>query len=214
MKLNKKINKKQGRNDDKMWPSVVERDERGIERVYDLPSRLLKDRIILLSEEINSATAASIIAQLLFLDSEDKDKEIIMYINSPGGEITSGMAIYDTMNNIEAPVVTVCNGMAASMAAFLLCSGSRGKRYCMPNSTVMIHQPLGGAQCQATDINIQAQRILALKDQLYGIMAKNTGKMFEEIYAACERDNYLTPQQALDFGLIDGIWETKPKAWE
>ena len=197
-----------------MWPSVVERDERGIERVYDLPSRLLKDRIILLSEEINSATAASIIAQLLFLDSEDKDKEIIMYINSPGGEITSGMAIYDTMNNIEAPVVTVCNGMAASMAAFLLCPGSRGKRYCMPNSTVMIHQPLGGAQGQATDINIQAQRILALKDQLYGIMAKNTGKMFEEIYAACERDNYLTPQQALDFGLIDGIWETKPKAWE
>ena len=194
-----------------MWPTVIEKDERNIERSYDLPSRLLKERIILLNEAINDLSAASIVAQLLFLNSEDPNKEILMYINSPGGSITSGLAIYDTMNNISAPVHTICIGMAASMAAFLLCSGAAGHRYCMPNATVMIHQPLGGAQGQATDIEIVAKRIMSLKKKMYTIMAQNTGKTYQEIWDNCERDNYLSAQEALDFGLIDVIPESVPQ---
>jgi len=197
-----------------MWPSVTYEDENGIKRIYDLPSRLLRDRIILVHEEINDYSAASIIAQLLFLDSEDSKSEITMYINSPGGSVSAGFAIYDTMNNIKAPIKTVCMGIAASMGAFLLCSGSAGKRYCYPNSTVMIHQPLGGAQGQATDILISAERIKKLREQLYSIMAKNCQKDYEEIFKACERDNYLTPEEAKDFGLIDHIVDCTPKAWK
>lgn len=193
------------------FPSVTETDDRGIERVYDLPSRLLNDRIILLEGEVNDTMASSIIAQLLFLDSQNHN-DITIYINSPGGTISSGLAIYDVINHIKSPVSTVCIGMAASMAAFLLCSGSYGKRFCLPNSTVMIHQPLGGAQGQATDIEIVANRILRIKKQLYEIISMNTGKTYDEIYAACERDNYLTPEEALKFGLIDKILESKPKA--
>ena len=192
-------------------PSVVETDERGIERTYDLYSRLLVDRIIILEGEINDALASSIISQLLFLDSQE-NTDITMYINSPGGSCAAGLAIYDVMNHIKSPIRTVCMGMAASMAAFLLCSGSAEKRYCLPNSVVMIHQPLGGAQGQASDIEITANRILKLRKQIYDIIAMNTGKTYDEIKEACDRDNYLDPEQALEFGLVDHIMKATPKA--
>lgn len=197
-----------------MWlPSVLEEDDDRVKRTYDLPSRLMKDRIVFLDSEITDQSASVVITQLLYLDSQDDEADITLYINSPGGSVSAGFAIYDVMNRIKAPVTTICMGMAASMAAFLLCSGSRGKRYCLPNSTVMIHQPLGGVQGQATEIQITAKRILYLREQLYKIMAKNTGKTFEEIESACERDNYLTPEQAKEFGLIDEVIEAYPKAW-
>lgn len=197
-----------------MWPSIVEKDERGTERVYDLVSRLLKDRIILVSEEITSGSAASIIAQLLYLEAADSKAPITMYINSPGGSISEGLAIYDVMNNIKCPVSTVCVGMAASMGAFLLSSGTRGMRYCLPNSTVMVHQPLGGVQGQATEILIVAKRIKALREKMYQIMSKNSSVDFETMAEICERDNYLTPEDALKLGLIDKIIGCIPKAWD
>lgn len=196
------------------FPTVIKKDERNLERAYDLPSCLLEDRIILLDSEINSQVATSIVAQLLFLESQDDTSPITIYINSPGGSISDGLAIYDVMNKIKAPIVTICIGMAASMAAFLLCSGSKGHRYCMPNATVMIHQPLGGAQGQATEIEIVAKRILYLREKMYNIMAKNSGTDFETMAKACERDNYLTPEDALKMGLIDKIVEATPKAWQ
>lgn len=196
-----------------MWPTIIQTDETGRERVYDLPSRLLKDRIILLAEEVNTNSAMSIISQMLFLESEDPEAPITMYINSPGGSISDGMAIYDVMNKIKCPVITVCTGMAASMGAFLLSAGSKGKRYCLPNSTVMIHQPLGGAQGQATEIEIAARRILKLRQKLYTIIAANSGQTFDTIADACERDNYLEPEEALKLGLIDAIIECPPKAY-
>lgn len=197
-----------------MWPTVTETDERGVERSYDPVSRLLKDRIILLNEEIDTDCATSIIAQLLFLESENPDAPITMYINSPGGVITAGMAIYDVMNKVKCPIITVCLGMAASMAAVLLSSGSRGQRYALPNSTVMIHQPLGGAKGQATEIQIVATRILALYDKLAMIMSKNSNIDKETMKQALDRDNYLTPEEALEMGLIDKIIESTPKAWK
>ena len=196
-----------------MWPTIIHTDEAGRERVYDLPSRLLKDRIVLLAEEVNSNSAMSIISQLLFLESEDPEAPITIYINSPGGSISDGMAIYDVMNKIKCPIITVCTGMAASMGAFLLSAGSKGKRYCLPNSTVMIHQPLGGAQGQATEIEIVARRILKLREKLYTIMAKNSGQSYDTIAKACERDNYLEPEEALAMGIIDEIVPCPPKAY-
>ena len=196
-----------------MWPSIVEKDERGAERVYDLVSRLLKDRIILIGEEISSGSAASIISQLLYLEADDPKAPITIYINSPGGSISDGLAIYDIMNNIRCPISTVCVGMAASMGAFLLSSGTRGMRYCLPNSTVMVHQPLGGVQGQATEIEIVAKRITALRKKMYEIMSKNSNVDYETMAKACERDNYLTPKEALEMGLVDKIIECTPKAW-
>ena len=192
---------------------MIEKNEYGIERYYDLPSRLLMDRIILLNEPINSSIAASIIAQMLFLESENASMPITIYINCTGGSITDGFAIYDVMNKVKCPIITVCTGIAASMAAFLLCSGSRGRRYAMPNSTIMIHQPLGCVQGQATDIAIVANRILGLKDKMYRIMANNTGSSYEVVAGACERDNYLTPEDAKKMGFIDEIIECEPKAY-
>ena len=197
-----------------MWPSIVEKDERGTERVFDLVSRLLKDRIILVNGEINSGSAASVIAQLLYLEANNSKAPITIYINSPGGSISDGLAIYDIMNNIKCPVSTVCVGMAASMGAFLLSSGTRGMRYCLPNSTVMVHQPLGGVQGQATEIEIVAKRIIALREKMYKIMSQNSRVDYETMAAACERDNYLTPEEALKMGLIDKIIDCVPKAWE
>ncbi len=190
-----------------MWPNVIEK-ENGREKIYDIPSRLLLDRIIMLTETIDSGTAASIIGQLLYLESQNPEEPITMYINSPGGNITDGLAIYDIMNKINCSVNTVCTGMAASMAAFLLCAGT-GTRYAMPNSTIMIHQPLGGVQGQATDIAIVANRILNLKTKLYTIFSKKTGSTYDQIAKACERDNYLSPEEALSMGLIDKIINTK-----
>lgn len=188
-------------------PTVIEKSNHG-ERVYDIYSRLLKDRIIILSDEINDNNANSIVAQLLYLDSLNHD-DIHLYINSPGGSITSGMAIYDTMNMIESDVSTICIGMAASMAAFLLSSGQKGKRFCLPNSEVMIHQPLGGAQGQATEIKIAAERILKLKDKLNKILASNTGQKMEVIERDTERDNFMSSKEALDYGIIDSVLEKK-----
>lgn len=185
-------------------PYVIEQTPNG-ERSYDIYSRLLKDRIICLQGEINDAVAGSIVAQLLFLSAENPHKDIQMYINSPGGSVTAGFAIYDTMNYISCDVATTCIGMAASMGAFLLSSGTKGKRFCTPNAEVMIHQPLGGAQGQATEIEIAARHILRTKDRLNTILAKNTGKQKSEIADATERDNYLTAHEALQFGLIDKI---------
>lgn len=196
-----------------MWPSIVEKDERGAERVYDLVSRLLKDRIILIGEEIGSGSATSIISQLLYLEADDPKAPITIYINSPGGSISDGLAIYDIMNNIRCPISTVCVGMAASMGAFLLSSGTRGMRYCLPNSTVMVHQPLGGVQGQATEIEIVAKRITALRKKMYEIMSKNSNVDYETMAKACERDNYLTPKEALEMGLVDKIIKCTPKAW-
>ena len=185
-------------------PYVVEQTSRG-ERSYDIFSRLLNDRIIFLGEEVNDTTASLVVAQLLYLEAQDPDKDIQFYINSPGGIVTSGMAIYDTMQYVKCDVSTICIGMAASMGAFLLSSGARGKRFALPNSEIMIHQPSGGFQGQATDIQIHAEYILRMKKHLNEIMAANTGRTLEEVQAATERDNFLTAQEALEFGLIDQV---------
>ena len=186
-------------------PMVVEQTNRG-ERSYDIFSRLLNDRIIFLSDEVNDVTASLVVAQMLFLEAQDPDKDISFYINSPGGSVTAGMAIYDTMNFIKCDVSTICIGMAASMGAFLLSAGAKGKRYALPHSEIMIHQPLGGARGQATDIKIQADLILRTRDTLNRILAENTGKTVEEIARDTERDNYMTADQAKEYGLIDKIF--------
>jgi ATP-dependent Clp protease protease subunit len=185
-------------------PMVIETTNRG-ERAYDLYSRLLKDRIIFLGTPINDMVANSIIAQLLFLAAEDSDKDIHIYINSPGGSITSGMAIYDTMQYIKPDVSTICVGMAASMGAFLLAAGAKGKRFALPNSEVMIHQPLGGAEGQASDIQIRANRILRMRDSLNGILAERTGQPIERIEKDTDRDNFMTAAEAKTYGLIDQV---------
>lgn len=185
-------------------PVVVEQTNRG-ERSYDIYSRLLKDRIIMLSEEVNDTTASLVVAQLLFLEAEDPEKDIYLYINSPGGSITAGMAIYDTMNYIKPDVCTMCIGMAASMGSFLLTAGAKGKRYALPNSEVMIHQPLGGFQGQATDIGIHAERILQMKKKLNEILSERTGQPLERIEADTERDHFLTAEAAKEYGLIDEV---------
>lgn len=185
-------------------PYVIEQTSRG-ERSYDIYSRLLKDRIIFLGEEVNETTASLIVAQLLFLESEDPNKDISMYINSPGGSVTAGMAIYDTMQYIKCDVSTMCIGMAASMGAFLLAGGAKGKRMALPNAEIMIHQPLGGAQGQATEIEIAAKHILHTKEKLNRMLAENTGQPFDVIAADTERDNWKTAQEALEYGLIDSI---------
>ena len=185
-------------------PYVVEQTSRG-ERSYDIFSRLLNDRIIFLGEDVNDTTASLVVAQLLYLESQDPDKDIQFYINSPGGSVTAGMAIYDTMQYVKCDVSTICVGMAASMGAFLLSSGAKGKRLALPNSCIMIHQPSGGFQGQATDIQIHAEYILKLKKHLNEIMAANAGRTLEEVQAATERDNFMTAQEALDFGLVDQV---------
>ena len=188
-------------------PYVIEQTKNG-ERSYDIYSRLLKDRIIFLSGEINNEMADVAVAQLLFLEAEDPDKDIMLYINSPGGLVTAGMAIYDTMNYIKAPVSTIVIGMAASMAAVLLAAGTKGKRVALPNAEIMIHQPLGGAQGQATDIAIQAEQILKSKKKINRILADCTGKSEEQIAADVERDRYLSADEALEYGLIDNIFKS------
>ncbi|MCR5601775.1 MAG: ATP-dependent Clp endopeptidase proteolytic subunit ClpP [Ruminococcus sp.] len=187
-------------------PYVVEQTSRG-ERSYDIYSRLLNDRIIMLSDQVNDATASVVVAQLLYLESQDSEKDISLYINSPGGSVTAGMAIYDTMNYIKCDVSTICIGMAASMGAFLLSSGAKGKRIALPNSEIMIHQPLisGGLGGQQTDIMIHAKNMQRTRDRLEEIMANNSGKSVEEMHNACERDNYMSAQEALEFGLIDKV---------
>jgi len=185
-------------------PTVIEQTNRG-ERAYDIYSRLLKDRIIMLGSPIDDHVANSIVAQLLFLDAENPEKDISLYINSPGGSITAGMAIYDTMQFIKAPVQTICIGMAASMGAFLLAAGEKGKRYALPNSEVMIHQPLGGAQGQATEIEIAAKRILFLREKLNKILSERTGQPLEVIERDTDRDNFMTAEKAKEYGLIDHI---------
>ena len=185
-------------------PYVIEQTSRG-ERNYDIYSRLLKDRIIFLGEEVNETTASLVVAQLLFLESEDPNKDIQLYINSPGGMVTAGMAIYDTMQYIKCDVSTICIGLAASMGAFLLAGGTKGKRFALPNSEIMIHQPSGGAKGQATEIQIAAENILKTKKRLNEILAANTGKPYETIAADTERDNYMSAQEAADYGLIDGV---------
>ncbi len=185
-------------------PYVIEQNSRG-ERSYDIFSRLLKDRIIILGEEVNETTSALIVAQLLYLESEDPAKDIHLYINSPGGQVTAGLAIYDTMNYIKCDVSTTCIGLAASMGAFLLAGGAKGKRYALPNAEIMIHQPSGGAKGQATDIEIVAKNILATKERLNRILAENTGQPFDVIAADTERDNYMTAEEALQYGIIDSV---------
>ena len=185
-------------------PYVVEQTGRG-ERSYDIYSRLLKDRIIMLSGEVNDQVASTIVAQLLFLEAQDPDKDIYFYINSPGGVITSGLSMYDTMNYIKPDIVTICMGQAASMGAFLLSSGTPGKRYALPNARIMIHQPSGGAQGQSTDIQIQAEEIQRLKDTLNEIMAKNCGKKAKQLEKDTERDNFMSSAEAKEYGLIDKV---------
>ena len=185
-------------------PIVVETSGR-TERAYDIFSRLLKDRIVLLGSEVNDAVASLICAQLLFLESQDPEKEIYLYINSPGGSVTAGMAIYDTMNYITPPIATVCMGRAASMGAFLLSAGQKGMRYALPNSQVMIHQPLGGFQGQATDIDIHAREILRMRETLIGLLAKHTGQPIEKIAQDTERDNFMTAEMAQAYGLVDKV---------
>ena len=191
-------------------PTVIEQSSRG-ERAYDISSRLLKDRIIMLSGPIEDDMANSIVAQLLFLDAQDSTKDIYLYINSPGGVVTSGMAIYDTMNFIKADVQTIVIGMAASMASVLVSSGAKGKRFGLPHSTVMIHQPSGGAQGQQTEIQIAAEEILKTRKMINGILAENSGQPIEQIERDTERDHYLTAQEAVDYGLLDGIMENSAK---
>ena len=186
-------------------PTVIEQTNRG-ERAYDIFSRLLNDRIIFLSDEVNDATASLVVAQLLFLEAQDPDKDISFYINSPGGSVTAGMAIYDTMNFIKCDVSTICIGMAASMGAFLLSAGTKGKRIALPHSEIMIHQPLGGAQGQASDIKIRAELILRTRDMLNKILAENTGKSIEEIERDTDRDHFMTAEQAWEYGIIDKIY--------
>ncbi|MBQ8302046.1 MAG: ATP-dependent Clp endopeptidase proteolytic subunit ClpP [Clostridia bacterium] len=185
-------------------PVVVEQTSRG-ERSYDIYSRLLNDRIIFLSDEVNDVTASLVVAQMLYLEAQDPDKDIFLYINSPGGSITSGMAIYDTMNYIKCDVSTICVGMAASMGAFLLSSGAKGKRFALPNAEVMIHQPLGGMQGQATDIKIHADRIIRIKAKLNKLLAEQTGKPLETIERDTERDNFMTADEACAYGLVDKV---------
>ena len=186
-------------------PMVVEQSPRG-ERSYDLYSRMLEDRIVFLTGEINDAVANTIVAQLIYLEGKDPGKEISLYINSPGGSVTAGLAIYDTMNYIKCDVSTICIGLAASMGAFLLSSGTKGKRYALPNSEIMIHQPLGGARGQASDIAIQAEQILKIKKKLNKLLAKNTGQPVEKVENDTDRDNYLSSEEALKYGLIDKIF--------
>ncbi len=187
-------------------PYVIEQTNRG-ERSYDIFSRLLNDRIILLNEEVNSASAGVVVAQLLYLEGQDPEKDISLYINSPGGVITDGMAIYDTMQYIKCDVSTICLGMAASMGAFLLAAGAKGKRFALPNSEIMIHQPSGGAQGQATDISIHANHILRVKEKLNQILSERTGQPLEVVKRDTERDNFMTAQEALEYGLIDKVIE-------
>ncbi len=191
-------------------PYVIEKTGRG-ERSYDIYSRLLKDRIVMLSGEVNDPVASSIVAQLLFLEAEDPNKEIYFYINSPGGVITSGMAIYDTMNYIRPDVCTICIGQAASMGAFLLSSGTKGKRYALPHARIMIHQPLGGAQGQATDIEIQAKEILRMKAELNEILAKNCGQTVKKLEKDTDRDNFMSATEAVEYGIIDEVLVQKDK---
>ncbi|MDQ1339091.1 MAG: ATP-dependent Clp protease, protease subunit [Campylobacterota bacterium] len=191
-------------------PYVVEKTGRG-ERSYDIYSRLLKDRIIMLNGEVNDHVSGSIVAQLLFLEAEDPDKDIYLYINSPGGVITSGMAIFDTMNYVKPDIVTICIGQAASMGAFLLSSGTKGKRYALPHARIMVHQPLGGAQGQATDIAIQAKEILRMKEELNEIMAFNTGRDVKKISADTERDFFMSAAEAKEYGLIDSVVDKSRK---
>ncbi|MDY3908637.1 MAG: ATP-dependent Clp endopeptidase proteolytic subunit ClpP [Eubacterium sp.] len=186
-------------------PYVVEQTSRGGERSYDIFSRLLKERIIFLADEVNDQTASLVVAQLLFLESEDPNKDIQLYINSPGGSVTAGMAIYDTMNYVKCDVSTICIGMAASMGAFLLSSGAKGKRFALPNAEVMIHQPSGGAKGQATEIQIVAENILKTKKKLNEILAKNTGQTVEKIAQDTERDNFMSAEEAKAYGLVDDI---------
>ena len=185
-------------------PYVIEQTSKG-ERSYDIYSRLLKDRIIFLGEEVNDTSACIVVAQLLFLEAEDPEKDIHLYINSPGGSVTAGMAIYDTMQYIKCDVSTVCIGMAASMGAFLLSGGAKGKRYALPNAEIMIHQPLGGAQGQATEIEIAAKHILRTKEKLNKILAENTGKPYEQVCEDTDRDNWLTAEEACEYGLVDKV---------
>ncbi|SNU08685.1 ATP-dependent Clp protease, protease subunit [Lachnospiraceae bacterium] len=189
-------------------PTVIETTNRG-ERAYDIYSRLLKERIIFLGDEVNDVTASLVVAQLLFLESEDSNKDINLYINSPGGSVTAGMAIYDTMNYIKCDVSTICVGMAASMGAFLLSGGAKGKRFALPNAEIMIHQPLGGTQGQATDMEIDVKHMLRIKENLISIMAENCGKDYDTVYADCERNNWMTAEQALKYGLIDKVVENR-----
>lgn len=189
-------------------PTVIDSTNKG-ERAYDIYSRLLKDRIVFLSDEVNDTTASLVVAQLLFLEAEDPDKDIYLYINSPGGVVTAGMAIYDTMQYIKPDVVTVCMGMAASMGAFLLSSGAKGKRFALPNSEIMIHQPLGGAKGQATDIEIHTKNILRTKERLNRILSENTGQDYETVIKDTERDNFMTAQEAKEYGLVDAVIQNK-----
>ena len=190
-------------------PYVIDNAGKG-ERSYDIYSRLLEDRIIFLTGEIDDAVADAVVAQLILLESRDPDKDICLYINSPGGSVTAGLAIYDTMNYIKCDVSTICIGLAASMGAFLLSSGAKGKRYALPNSEIMIHQPLGGAQGQASDIKIQADHIVKTKHRLNSILAKNSGKPYEEVEKDTDRDNYLSAEDAKEYGLIDEIFVKRP----
>ncbi|MBQ8603309.1 MAG: ATP-dependent Clp endopeptidase proteolytic subunit ClpP [Oscillospiraceae bacterium] len=185
-------------------PVVIEQTSRG-ERSYDIFSRLLNDRIIMLSDEVNDATASLVVAQLLYLEGQDPDKDISLYINSPGGSVTAGMAIYDTMQYIKCDVSTICIGMAASMGAFLLAAGAKGKRYALPNSEIMIHQPLGGMQGQASDIKIHADRIIKMKEKLNTILAERTGQTLEKVTQDTDRDNFLSADEACEYGLIDKV---------
>ena len=189
-------------------PYVVEQTSHG-ERSYDIYSRLLKDRIIILGEEVNDVTASLVVSQMLFLEAEDPDKDINFYIMSPGGSVTAGMAIYDTMQFIKCDVSTICMSMAASMGAFLLAGGTKGKRLALPNAEIMIHQPSGGAQGQATEIGIAAEHILKTKEKMNRILAENTGQTYEKVKADTERDNYMTAQEALEYGLIDVVIEKR-----
>jgi ATP-dependent Clp protease protease subunit len=189
-------------------PTVIETTNRG-ERAYDIYSRLLKERIIFLGDEVNDVTASLVVAQLLFLESEDSNKDINLYINSPGGSVTAGMAIYDTMNYIKCDVSTICVGMAASMGAFLLSGGAKGKRFALPNAEIMIHQPLGGTQGQATDMEIDVKHMLRIKENLISIMAENAGKDYEVVLADCERNKWLTADEALEYGLIDQVIKSR-----
>ncbi len=187
-------------------PYVVEQTSRG-ERSFDIFSRLLNDRIIFLSEEVNDTTASLVVAQLLYLEAQDPDKDIQFYINSPGGSVTAGMAIYDTMRYIKCDVATICVGMAASMGAFLLAAGTKGKRMALPNAEIMIHQPSAGTQGQVTDMAIHMKRLQTIKERMNRILAENTGKSVEEVTAACERDNFMTAEEAMAYGLIDRVLE-------
>ena len=189
-------------------PTVIEKTGRG-ERAYDIYSRLLKDRIIMLHGEVNDQSASLIVSQLLFLEAEDPEKDIYLYINSPGGVVTAGMSIYDTMNYIRPDVVTICMGQAASMGAFLLSSGAKGKRFALPHARIMIHQPLGGAQGQATDIEIHTKEILRMKKELNTILAKNTGQTLKKVTNDTERDNFMSAKEAVEYGLIDKVLEKK-----